>query len=346
MLQVDQEYHAHSLFSCPDIEGAPLAENEKTLQLYEVIGYMQWLDIDAVYFAEHGVGGGSPYALRIDDPLVIYHIERATLLKTVNRFSTKYEKPIEVGSAIECSIVESGGKYRLDLPKESLEYFDIVIASLHELPNKADPLVFEPALMSAIENNEVDIIGHPHRYIEFHPNDWSSFLKIAKIRQLDITKELEKIDKMPKDSEERANLIRKIVGKVPFEETDGDDIKKLNSEFNKMEKEYWAAWERIFNAMAINNKVLEININSFRPGKEFYIRFLRKAAEVAGLQFSIATDFHNLHQLDNYKSEYLHNKQTKLTGLDPLEKIHVIQQDILKLMTVVGIPHSSILNVI
>lgn len=95
--------------------------------------------------------------------------------------------------------------------------------------------------------------------------------------------------------------------------------------------------------MEEKGKVLEINLSTFIPRKEFYITWLKKAAKHKELNFSIVFDFHSLEQLkDLDKKEPL----AELSDIKNKGRARAIKRllDLIDLLDGLGVGAERIIN--
>ena len=283
------DFHSHSLRSSrTDIDGS----KEKMVHSdSRLIQYANKLGFDFLSFSEHSSNPGNPKKLSPEHPICQSLLNQKARVEEINN-SEKYKT--KAYSAVEANIFFDNDEAVIDVPNSVLSQLDLVVASRHSISDKLEPKKIKESFLMAVNNPEVDIIGHPYRGIEFYENDWNYFKKYY--RQDDkIGAELESLEKN-KDW----NKIKQIIGK---KEVEDESVRNYKTLFDNLKNEYWDVWEEILKAMEKNGKCFEINLSSFNPGKEYYITLLNKAAKYQGLNFSITFDFHNLGQLDSYDNK-------------------------------------------
>lgn len=88
------------------------------------------------------------------------------MLEQVKQYNESYERPKCI-SGVEANVVAGG----VDVPDTLLEKIDFVTASRHSPWGNEDSATIEKNLIAAIENPNVDAVGHINRYIDV-PVDW------------------------------------------------------------------------------------------------------------------------------------------------------------------------------
>jgi histidinol phosphatase-like PHP family hydrolase len=288
------ETHLHSKAS-----NRPGGAEDKNLHFdYRQLDFAEKLGHKFVVFSEHASNPGKPEVLDEDSELCRSILRQRESVSALND-SGKYKA--RAYSAVEASILFKDGEAVLDVPDDVSEKLDVVIASRHAIEDQEDLEKIKASLMAAIDNPEVDIIGHPYRYAAFHKHDWRFFRKNWAIRKRGCDPEeagmMERINKDAEESRDKS-VIRQIIGKEKPADSLAED---LHREFTGLYAAYWRNWDEIFEALEKKGKALEINLNNFEPTGEFYREFIARAAKHANLKFSIAFDFHNLKQLEKYK---------------------------------------------
>ncbi len=150
--------HSHSKESTR--EGFGYAEG--IYDLREMLEYYKKLGLDFVCFAEHASKPGAPERQSVDNEI------SQSILSEAKRISTLNKEPggdIAALSGIEANIFfDKSGKPILDIPDEVLQKLDLVIASRHQIDKEKDPDAIKESLLFAINNPNIDVIGHPDRY--------------------------------------------------------------------------------------------------------------------------------------------------------------------------------------
>lgn len=283
------DFHAHSLRSSrEEIDGSRERMVHGDSRLMQ---YADKLGLDFVFFSEHSSSPGNPKKLSPDHPICQSLLDQKERVDDINK-SGKYRP--KAFSAVEANIFFDNNKPTVDVPDSVLSQLDLVIASRHAIADKLEPKKIKESFLGAINNSQVDIIGHPYRGIEFYENDWNYFKKYYR-QDKEISEELEALEK-----NKEWDKIKQIIGK---KEADDEGMANYHLMFTSLKSEYWDAWEDILQAMEEKGKCFELNLSSFNPGKEFYKTLLSKAAKYKNLNFSITYDFHNLGQLDNYDNK-------------------------------------------
>jgi len=132
----------------------------------EIMKYYQELGMEFVAFAEHASNPGRPEKLSAD-----HEISRAFLnqIDRIEKLNQKGKFNIGAFSSTEANIFyDETGRPTIDLPKEVLQKLDLVVASRHAIDNEKDIKAIKESLLSAIHNPDVDVIGHPDRYIQLN----------------------------------------------------------------------------------------------------------------------------------------------------------------------------------
>lgn len=283
------DFHSHSLNGNRlEIDGA---KEEMVHSDTRLMQYADKLGLDFIFFSEHSSNPGAPKKLEINHPICQSLLKQKEKVDNLNN-SQKYKT--KAYSAVEANIFFDNGEAIIDVPNEILAQLDLVVASRHKIADKLDPRKIKESLLAAINNKDVDIIGHPYRYIEFYENDWNYFKKYY-TQDEEISTNLNYLEKNGDwDS------IKQIIGK---KDLTNNSVEKYKILFDNLKKDYWQTWNEVLDAMAKNKKCFELNLSSFNPDKEFYQTLLKKASSYPELLFSITYDFHNLGQLDNYDNK-------------------------------------------
>lgn len=279
--------HAHSKesyrnFSHP--EG--IYEIEEMLKWYEELG------VEFISFSEHTSNPTAPKKIKNDDEISQSFLKQADRIKTINK---EEKHKLAVFSAAEANVFfDKDGKPTIDLPPEIIKILDYVIASLHTTYKDKNFKNIKEAILYAINNPDVDAIGHPDEYIGFK-NNWDLFRgnspEAEKFHQKMV--ELQKDNEKNKDELEKMyKFIDMVIGK---EKIEGEDLKnekllKFNEEFKKMAIPYWEMWEKILDAMAEKGKVFEINFTSPPDDK------LLEMAASKNIKFMLNFDTHDFSQ--------------------------------------------------
>ncbi|RLC36743.1 hypothetical protein DRH27_04785 [Candidatus Falkowbacteria bacterium] len=295
------EMHTHSVLSDEYNREAGLDNKEKAHRIERVLDFYAKQGLEFAVITEHGSDPGNPRQLKADDHICRLLLEQAEELAARKETS---EKGIEAYSSVEASIFfDQDGQAVLDLPPEVLGKMDVVIASRHVIDRQRESEAIKASFLTAINNPDVDIIGHPNRHIEFYPHDWAYFKKYWR-EDKDLSGALEKME-----TEKDWDSIKKIIGKKDVEDSDDNFIQDSREKFISLESDYWRMWEEVLGAMEKKGKVFEINLNSFVPSKNFYQLLLAQAARLPNLKFSVSYDFHNLGQLKNIKDKDLQSEE-------------------------------------
>lgn len=110
--------------------------------------------------AEHTSNPGNPERLAQDDPIIVDIIaEQAEV--------GQKSKGVNFGLffGVEANILPDGV---VDVPDETLEKLDLVVASRHALPREIEkePQAIYKTLTEPMKNPHVDVIGHPTRFVD------------------------------------------------------------------------------------------------------------------------------------------------------------------------------------
>ncbi len=324
------EMHSHSSRSdrseLGGVEDGILHRDERLLLYAEKLG------LDFVVFSEHASNPGKPEELSDDHQICESLLAQQNEIDEINN-SGKY-KP-KAFSSVEASVLFSeNGEAVLDVPNSVLSKMDIVVASRHGIDHQRDPEQIEKSLLAIIKNEDVDIVGHPYRYIEFYENDWNYFKKYYR-KDPDIYQELSLMEK-----NKQGDSIKQIIGKTPV--TDIGRIAELNEKFTKLKNEYDQMWDNVLLEMEEQGKAFEINLNVFDPKKSFYKDLLKKAVSFSDLNFTIAFDFHNLSQAKKFKEE----PQEKLSEIKNPGRRKAVQRllNLVDLLEELGLSEDRVVN--
>jgi histidinol phosphatase-like PHP family hydrolase len=215
-------------------------------------------------------------------------------------------------SGVEANIMfDESGKAQLDLPREVTGELDLVIASRHGIAREKDLGAIEASLQAAIEHPDVDVIGHPDRYL-MNKYDWD-FLRKNDPEAQAFHQEVNAVQKEQRetaDETEKAKIEEKLqamyhtlrqgIGQdaVTPEELAADPrltewlkhSEELHAEYNEM-------WDRLLAKMAERGKAFEVNLTSQPdPG-------LVERAAKAGVKFFVNFDAHDFAKLNPKAAE-------------------------------------------
>jgi len=293
------ELHTHSTYSNRQEMGG--GKEDMVHSETRLLSYAEKLGLDFLYFSEHSSDPGNPQELEEDHPICQSLLKQQEKINEINK-SNKYK--IKAYQAVEANMLfNNEEKAVIDVPNSILNKMDLVVASRHRTNLPTTPENIKKIFLAAANNKEVDIIGHPYRYIEFYENDWRYFKKCFKNKEIGPKlQELE--DKGDWDS------IKQIIGKNEIKD---EKMREYNALFNNLKKDYWDAWSEILQTMEDNNKGFEINLSSFDPNKEYFRTLLKKTTDYKKLKYSIVFDFHNFDQLERY--DVKNNKNNNPEGI-------------------------------
>ncbi|MDA3802872.1 MAG: hypothetical protein PF488_03175 [Patescibacteria group bacterium] len=284
------EMHAHSLYSNRQEMGGGkegMVHSDERL-----LSYAEKLGLDFLCFSEHSSNPEDPKKLEENDPICESILKQQEKIREINE---KDIYDLTAYQSVEANIMfDENGKAIVDMPDSVLSQLDLVVASRHKIDDKFEPEKIKESFLAATQNENVDIIGHPYRYIEFYENDWRYFKKYNQNKELG-----EELQEMENNSD--WDSIKQIIGK---NEPTTDKLREYNLLFNNLKEDYWNNWGEVLKSMEDNNKCFEINLSSFDPNKEYFKTLLKKTTEYKNLNYSIAYDFHNLGQLDKYKTNH------------------------------------------
>jgi histidinol phosphatase-like PHP family hydrolase len=303
-----------------------------------LLQYAEKLGLEFVVFSEHSSNPGNPRELDEQDEICQALLREQ---EEVNDLNKRGHGP-KAYSAVEANIFfNEDGEAVIDVPDSVLEKKDLVIASRHGIESSRDPEKIKESLLVAINNPNVDIIGHPYRNIEFYPHDFSYFKKYYREKDpqaYNLVVEMEKTEDWDK--------IKKIIGKKDIKkgESNEDILNDLNKNFTELESKYWESWDEILDAMEKEEKIFEINLNVFTPSKSFYKKILEEASKRSGLKFSIVFDFHNLSQAKNFKDKDLENKPIPGAKSPAQKKASQKMLDLVDLLESLNISPDRIIN--
>lgn len=279
--------HAHSKesyrnFSHP--EG--IYEAEEMLKWYEELG------VEFVSFSEHTSDPMAPKKIKEDDEISQSFLKQTEGIEKLNK---EGKTDTSVFSGAEANIYfDKNGNPTIDLPPEISKNLDYIIASLHTTYKDKNFKNIKEAILYAINNPDVDVIGHPDEYIGLK-NNWDLFrgnFQEADEFHKKMT-ELQKDKEKNKDELEKMyKFIRMVIGKDKIESDDlkNEELLKFSGEFEKMAIPYWQMWEEIIDAMAEKGKVFEINFTSPPDDK------LLKMAASKNIKFMLNFDTHDFSQ--------------------------------------------------
>ncbi len=326
------DIHVHSLES--NRGDQPEGRNESGVLHRDrrLLTYAQLLGLKGICFAEHSSDPGQPTKLAADHPICQKLLDFAKRVKALNQ-SGNYK--IKAYAGVEVNIFFDNGEPVLDVPAEILKEMDLVVASRHAIDNQRDPEAIRRSLLAAVNTEEVDVIGHPYRYIEFYPHDFNYFLKWSRDNDQGTFQALSEM----KENQDW-DSVKEVIGK---KEPSRDLTKRLAQKFKRLEQRYWQAWDGILDAMEEKGKVFEINLSSFLPTKSFYQILLKRASQRPNLKFSIVFDFHNLAHLNKIKSKDL---RTPKPAIKSITRVKAMQRlnDLIDLLKDFNIGPERIIN--
>ena len=151
--------HTHSQESSREGWGYP----EGIYSEEEVMEYYQGLGLEFVAFSEHASKPGQPEKLATEHPISQSFLNQAERIEKLNQ-----EGGFEISafSSTEANVFfDEENNPTIYLPEEVLQKLDLVIASRHSIANEKDITAIKKSLLFAINNDRVDVIGHPDRYI-------------------------------------------------------------------------------------------------------------------------------------------------------------------------------------
>lgn len=165
--------HTHSKESTREDYGY----SEGIYDIKEILDYYKSLNLEFVCFAEHSSKPGSPEKQSTDSRISQSLVKEAERITAINR---ERKRDIAALSGVETNILfDENGKPTLDLPDEVLQKLDLVIASRHAIAREKEPSSIKKTLLFAIENPQIDVIGHPDRYTrkdkEKSPEYWQEY---------------------------------------------------------------------------------------------------------------------------------------------------------------------------
>ncbi len=172
--------HSHSKESTREGYDYP----EGIYDLREIMDYYKSLDLKFVCFTEHASKPGSPEKQAIDSKISQSLLREAERITKINR---ERKGDIAALSGVETNIFFDENNFTtLDIPNEVLQKIDLIIASRHAIAQEKEPRAIKETLLFAIENPQVDVIGHPDRYTrkdkeksqEYWQEYWSIWPKI------------------------------------------------------------------------------------------------------------------------------------------------------------------------
>lgn len=172
--------HEHTVFSNPS------TRHEADYTFEQVFNYIKKemsegeSQIQFVVFAEHPSDAGNPQP--VDGQALLAHQQQ------IIEFNSHQESGPQLIGGVESSIISSEGD--LDVPNDILSQMQLVIASKHDLRSafpeqngNPTPAQLTHIYSNLMENPNVDVIGHPNRYVGYEDLkavDWDSlFTKAA-----------------------------------------------------------------------------------------------------------------------------------------------------------------------
>jgi histidinol phosphatase-like PHP family hydrolase len=330
------EAHAHSLDSMRASIGG---KDEKGVHRdSRLLQYAEKLGLDFVVFSEHSSSSADPRELDEDDEICKALLREQEGVNDLNKMGYG----AKAYSAVEANIFfNEGGEAVIDVPNSILEKKDLVIASRHSIDSSRDPEKIKESLLVAINNPNVDIIGHPYKDIEFYSRDFNYFKEYYREKNPQVYNLLVEVEKT-----EDWDKVKKIIGKIDIErgESNEDILNDLNRNFTELEGKYWESWDEILDAMEKEGKIFEINLNAFTPSKSFYKKILEEASKRSGLKFSIVFDFHNLSQAKNFKDKDLENNPIPGAKSPTQKKASQKMLDLVELLESLNISPDRIIN--
>ncbi len=135
---------------------------EGIYDMEEIMNYYKKLDLEFVGFSEHASKPGEPIRQEVDGEISQSLLKEAEHIGSINR-----ERGVDIAalSSVETNIMfDETSKPTLDIPDGVLEKLDVVIASRHAIADEKEPVKIKESLLAAINNKNVDVIGHPDRY--------------------------------------------------------------------------------------------------------------------------------------------------------------------------------------
>jgi len=276
---------------------------EGIYDIKEARRYYKELGLEFVCFTEHASKPGAPKKQSADGEVSQSLLQEAERTTEINR--EEREEGVVALSGVEANVFfDENGRPTLDLPSEVLQRLDLVIASRHSIAREKELGAIKESLLFAARNPDVDVIGHPDRYIKV-VGDWDILRthcpEVEAFHQEMHTKQQQKGE--ASSPEEKARIeselqvmystIRKAIGKDPLVSGDEGDTQLgtfIQAREKLAEEEYWPMWEEIVREMAANGKAFEINLND--PPQD---RLLEMAAK-AGVRFFVNYDAHDFHQ--------------------------------------------------
>ena len=220
------EMHTHSIASNRSPEGG--ADDRPLHARERLLAYAAKLGLDFVVFSEHASDPANPTKLDEKHPICRSILQEHRDIDELN--ASRHYRP-RAFSAAEASIFfDANGKAEIDLPADVTAKLDLVIASRHAIAGQREPEKIRESLMAAVNNVEVDIVGHPYRDIEFYDYDWNYFKKYFR-RDQEIFTELDKIER-----EGKKEIMHRIIGKS---EVPGDErTEELRQGFAELQTDY------------------------------------------------------------------------------------------------------------
>lgn len=129
----------------------------------EMARYYEGLGTEIVAFSEHTSKPGQPELLSADHPISKAFLAQVERIELLNQ---QPERRIAAFASAETNILfDTDGVPKIDLPDEVINRLDMVTASRHAISNEKDVGAIRTSLLAAINHPQVDIIGHPDRYI-------------------------------------------------------------------------------------------------------------------------------------------------------------------------------------
>jgi len=172
--------HEHTVFS------NPATRHEADYTFEQVFNYIKEeinegeSQIQFVVFAEHPSDAGKPEL--VDGQALLEHQQQIKI------FNEAQESGPKLISGVESSIISADGA--LDVPDEVLAQMELVIASKHDLKSafpeqngKPSPEQLTNVYLNLMNNPNVDVIGHPNRYVGYDAlgqMDWPKLFETSK----------------------------------------------------------------------------------------------------------------------------------------------------------------------
>lgn len=178
------DLHIHSMHSVCDAhsEGDLVDYDKKCGQgaIRDLLNFMKQLrGLEYIAICNHATNPSKPKkTTKEEDQKLLNHI------KAIERLNREKKCPLFLLSGVEANILKNG---ELDVSQNTLQKLDIVVASLHGDVSKLSQVEIKDRFFGAMQNKEVDVIGHITRYIDnLKFSEWRELVREAQKQKIAI----------------------------------------------------------------------------------------------------------------------------------------------------------------